>query len=138
MSGSQIVFYLLASITLLGAVGVITRKNAVHSALLLIATLMGVAGIYVILEAEFLAAVQVLVYAGGVMVLFLFVIMLVDLEQRGRQQAPRRRISKTAVAAGAVLTIVLMLVLLSTFMEQTVGPSAAGSEVLRSQGGNLG
>src|SRR5437667_11418447 len=137
MSGSQAIFYLLASFTVLAAVGMITRKNAVHSALLLIATLMGVAGIYVVLEAEFLAAVQVLVYAGGVMVLFLFVIMLVDLEQRGRKEAPRRRISKPAVAAGVVMTLILMVVLLSTFMEQTVGPSASGAEVLRDQGGNL-
>src|SRR5438093_5175926 len=107
MSGSQAIFYFLGALTLLGAVGMITRKNAVHSALLLIATLMGVAGIYVVLEAEFLAAVQVLVYAGGVMVLFLFVIMLVDLEQRGKQEAPHRKISKTALVTGAVLTLVL-------------------------------
>src|SRR5437667_9982115 len=137
MSGSQIVYYILAAVTVSAAVGVITRKNAVHSAIFLIAALMGVAGIYVVLEAEFLAAVQVLVYAGGVMVLFLFVIMLVDLEQRGRKEAPRRRIPKPAVAAGLVMTLMLIVVLLSTFMEQTVGPSASGAEVLRDQGGNL-
>src|SRR2546427_12303724 len=103
MSGSQIVYYILAAVTVLAAVGVITRKNAVHSAIFLIAALMGVAGIYVVLEAEFLAAVQVLVYAGGVMVLFLFVIMLVDLEQRGKPERPGRRISKATLLAGAGL-----------------------------------
>jgi len=62
----------------------------------------------------------------------------VDLEQRGKKEAPRRRISKTALVTGGVLTLVLMCVLLSTFLEERVGPPAAGSEVLRAQGGNLG
>jgi len=88
MNGSEAIFGLLAAVTVLGAIGVITRKNPVHSALLLIATLMSVAGIYVLLEAEFLAAVQVLVYAGGVMVLFLFVIMLWTSSSGGRARAP--------------------------------------------------
>ena len=113
--GSQAVFWILAGVTVLGAIGVITRKNPVHSALLLIATLMSLAGIYVLLEAEFLAAVQVLVYAGGVMVLFLFVIMLVDLAQRGQEPAPARKISKGAIASGIVLTLIFLCVLLSTF-----------------------
>jgi NADH-quinone oxidoreductase subunit J len=138
VSGTQIVFYLLASLVILGAIGVITRKNAVHSAILLIGTLMGVAGIYVVLEAEFLAAVQVLVYAGGVMVLFLFVIMLVDLEQRGRPESERRKISKRAVVSGAILTLILMCVLLSTFMEKSLGPPPSDASVLHAEGGNLG
>src|SRR5436190_19670259 len=124
--GSELVFGLLAAMTVMGAIGVITRKNPVHSALLLIATLMSVAGIYVLLEAEFLAAVQVLVYAGGVMVLFLFVIMLVDLAQRGQEAAPPRRISKGAVAAGVVLTLLFLCVLLSTFAMEPLGASTAG------------
>jgi NADH-quinone oxidoreductase subunit J len=136
--GSGMVFGLLAAVTVLGAIGVITRKNPVHSALLLIATLMSVAGIYVMLEAEFLAAVQVLVYAGGVMVLFLFVIMLVDLEQRGKEPGPVKKISKGAVAAGTVLTLVFLCVLLSTFAMEPLGASTAGGEALRAGGGNLG
>src|SRR5262245_19736316 len=136
--GSEVVFGLLAAITVLGAIGVITQKNAVHSALLLIATLMSVAGIYVLLEAEFLAAVQVLVYAGGVMVLFLFVIMLVDLEQRGKEPGSVKKISKGAVAAGTVLTLVFLCLLLSTFAMEPLGQSSAGGEALRAGGGNLG
>src|SRR5437867_1254556 len=138
MSGSQIVYYILAAVTVLAAVGVITRKSAVHSAIFLIAALMGVAGIYVVLEAEFLAAVQVLVYAGGVMVLFLFVIMLVDIEQRGKPEHAHRKVSKVAIATGAVLTVILLCLLLSTFAEQSLGPASAVSDVLRAQGGNLG
>jgi NADH-quinone oxidoreductase subunit J len=139
VTGSEVVFGILAAVTVAGAIGVITRKNPVHSALLLIATLMSVAGIYVLLEAEFLAAVQVLVYAGGVMVLFLFVIMLVDLAQRGQEAtAPVRKISKGAVAGGAVLTLVFLCVLLSTFAMEPIGPTSAGGEALRAGGGNLG
>ena len=139
MTGSGIVLFVLGAVAVLGAIGVITRKNAVHSALLLIATLMAIAGIYVVLEAEFLAAVQVLVYAGGVMVLFLFVIMLVDLEQRGKKvEDVHRRISAGAVAAGAVLTLVFLFLLLSSFAGQVVGPPAAASDVLHAEGGNIG
>ena len=74
MTASAIVFYVLASLCVVSAVMVVTRKSAIHAALFLVLAFFCVAGIYVILSAEFLAAVQVLVYAGGVMVLFLFVV----------------------------------------------------------------
>lgn len=138
MSGTRIVFYILAAVTILAAVGVITRKSAVHSAIFLIAALMGVAGIYVVLEAEFLAAVQVLVYAGGVMVLFLFVIMLVDLEQRGKPEGRARRLSKTTLLSGASLAGILMLLLLSTILEHAFAAPAGTAQVLSAEGGNLG
>src|SRR5262249_50751406 len=132
------VYYIFAAVTVLAAVGVILRKSAVHSAIFLIAALMGVAGIYVVLEAEFLAAVQVLVYAGGVMVLFLFVIMLVDLEERGRAVRPGRRISRSSIAVGTVLSTILALTLLSALFKQTFAEPPASAEVLRAAGGNLG
>ena len=87
---NQIFFYLFAVIILTGAVRTITTRNAVHSALYLIMTLLGVAGLYLHLEAEFLTAVQVILYVGGIMVLFLFVIMLVNLDQAARQAAFHR------------------------------------------------
>jgi len=77
VTASAMVFYVLASLCVVSAVMVVTRRSAIHAALFLVLAFFCVAGIYVILSAEFLAAVQVLVYAGGVMVLFLFVIMLV-------------------------------------------------------------
>jgi NADH-quinone oxidoreductase subunit J len=80
MTFDQILFYCLSAIAILSALMVITRRNPVHSAMFLITTLFCVAGIYLQLHAEFLAAVQVIVYVGGIMVLFLFVIMLVNLE----------------------------------------------------------
>ena len=72
-------FYIFAAIILGGAVLTITRRNAVHSAIFLITTLLGIAGLYLHLHAEFLATVQVVLYVGGIMVLFLFVIMLLNL-----------------------------------------------------------
>lgn len=71
-------FYLLAFLALLGAIGVVTLRQPVHAALSLVATLLTLAIFYVTLSAHFLAAVQVIVYAGAIMVLFLFVIMLLN------------------------------------------------------------
>ncbi len=67
------------------AIAVITRKNAVHAALSLIGTLVCLAGLYLMLYAPFVAGVQIVLYAGGIMVLFLFVIMLVNLDQNIRE-----------------------------------------------------
>src|SRR4026207_1670912 len=79
-------FYLLASVILFSGILTITRRNAVHSAIWLVVTLLGVAGLYLHQDAEFLAAVQVLVYIGGITVLFLFVIMLVNLDEAAKQR----------------------------------------------------
>src|SRR2546422_2522933 len=78
-------FYLLSGLALLGGILVITRKNAVHSALALILTLLALAGLYLMLYAPFVAGVQIILYAGGIMVLFLFVIMLVSIEKSQRE-----------------------------------------------------
>jgi NADH-quinone oxidoreductase subunit J len=80
-----VLFYVLAIMTLFMAVFVVTARVAVHSALFLIATLVNVALLFILLRAEFVAGVQILVYVGGVMVLFLFVIMLV--ETRAEEEA---------------------------------------------------
>jgi len=72
---------MLSGIMLIGGILVITRKNAVHSALALIITLLAQAGLYLMLYAPFVAGVQIILYAGGIMVLFLFVIMLVSIER---------------------------------------------------------
>jgi NADH-quinone oxidoreductase subunit J len=79
-------FYLLAGIMVIGGILVITRKNAVHSALALIVTLLAQAAIYLMLYAPFVAGVQIILYAGGIMVLFLFVIMLVSIERAAKER----------------------------------------------------
>ena len=76
-----VVFVLAAAMVLVGAIGVITRSNPVHAALSLVLTLFGIAVMFVSHEAHFLAAVQVIVYAGAIVVLFLFVIMLLGVDR---------------------------------------------------------
>jgi NADH-quinone oxidoreductase subunit J len=75
-----ITFMILAVLALVSAVLVITRRNAVHSAIWLVVTLFAVGGIFLLQHAEFLFAVQIILYVGGIMVLFLFVVMLVDID----------------------------------------------------------
>src|ERR1035441_4585382 len=79
-------FYLLAATVIIGGVLVITRKNAVHSAMALITTLLAQAALYLMLYAPFVAGVQIILYAGGIMVLFLFVIMLINLERSMKER----------------------------------------------------
>jgi len=79
-------FYFLSAVTVLSGVLVITRKNAVHSALALIITLLAQASLYLMLYAPFVAGVQIILYAGGIMVLFLFVIMLVSIDRSIRER----------------------------------------------------
>jgi NADH-quinone oxidoreductase subunit J len=79
-------FYFLSGLTLLSGVFVVTRKNPVHSALALILGLLAQAGLYLMLYAPFVAGVQIILYAGGIMVLFLFVIMLVNLDRSRREE----------------------------------------------------
>jgi NADH-quinone oxidoreductase subunit J len=79
-------FYLLSAMAIISAILVIMRRNAVHSALSLIVTLLSLAGLYLMLYAPFVAGVQIVVYAGGIMVLFLFVIMLVNLERAIKEE----------------------------------------------------
>ena len=76
-----ITFFVAAVVIVTGGLGVIAARNPVHSALFLIQTLIGVAVLFVIQEAHFLAAVQVVVYAGAIVILFLFVIMLLGVDK---------------------------------------------------------
>jgi len=76
---ADILFYVFAAVAIGGALGVVAGKNPVSGLLSMVVTLASIAGIFVLLQAHFLAAVQVIVYAGAIMVLFLFVIMLLNL-----------------------------------------------------------
>src|ERR1041385_9402033 len=94
-------FYVLAIMTLFMAVFVVTARVAVHSAFFLIATLVNIALMFILLRAEFVAGVQILVYVGGVMVLFLFVIMLVETraEEEARVQLYTRQTWPAVIVA---------------------------------------
>jgi NADH-quinone oxidoreductase subunit J len=76
----SIIFYFFAGLAILGAALMVTRRNPIHSAVFLITTLLATAGIFLQLRAEFLFAAQIILYVGGIMVLFIFVIMLVRLD----------------------------------------------------------
>ena len=106
------VFFVGAVICLLGAAGVILSENPVHSALSLVGTLFGVAVLFVAQDAEFLAAVQVIVYAGAIVVLFLFVIMLlgVDSSDDIAEEPLRGQRLLAAIAGIAVLGGLLFVV----------------------------
>ncbi|HYH84781.1 MAG TPA: NADH-quinone oxidoreductase subunit J [Pyrinomonadaceae bacterium] len=108
LSGWESVFFWVFALTALVA-GLLTimARNAVHSAMFLISTLMSVAALYVLLGAEFIAGVQILVYVGGVMVLFLFVIMLVNVsaEEHGREELFNSPSQVTAAVVFAALLV---------------------------------
>jgi NADH-quinone oxidoreductase subunit J len=97
------IFYSMALVAVVSALMVVTRPNAVHSAMWLVLTFFAVAGLFILQGAEYVAAVQVLVYAGGIMVLFLFVIMLVNLEQVEGFVRTRMRLSMAVVLTGLML-----------------------------------
>src|SRR5688500_13243427 len=100
----SIVFYTLAAFILGFGVLVVTSRNTVHSVLFLVANFLCVAVVFVVLAAEFLAVIQVLVYAGGIVVLYLFVVMLVNLKRPPEAPLDRRRQSRLGfLLAGAVL-----------------------------------
>jgi len=105
------VFVVAGGATLLGAFGVVLASNPVHSALMLVMTLFGVAVLFVAQQADFLAAVQVIVYAGAIVVLFLFVIMLlgVDRSENLRVEPLRGQRLAAAVAGSLALLEVLFL-----------------------------
>src|SRR5262247_312726 len=86
-----VLFYIFATIAVVSAILVITRPNIVHSAAFLGATLFAVAGIFLTLHAEFLAGVQVIVYVGGILVLFVFVIMLISVERAEHERQFNRQ-----------------------------------------------
>ena len=97
-----ILFYSFAALVLGGGIFTITRRNAVHSAISLIVALLGVAGLYLLQQAEFLFAVQIVLYVGGIMLLFLFVIMLVNLDQAAKQRQFNKQWMIALVAVAAV------------------------------------
>src|SRR5688500_14775946 len=102
------VFGVAGLICLSGAVGVVASRNPVHSALSLVATLFGIAVLFVAQEAHFLAAVQVIVYAGAIVVLFLFVIMLLGVDKVESWEVGPLSGQRYAVAAVAVVALALV------------------------------
>jgi NADH-quinone oxidoreductase subunit J len=127
LSGWESVFFWVFALAALVA-GLLTvmARNAVHSALFLISALISVAALFVLLGAEFIAGVQILVYVGGVMVLFLFVIMLVNVGAEEREQ--EELFNRPAQVTAAVCFAALLVLGLFVAINQSAGRFAAGPE----------
>src|SRR5436853_1138054 len=109
-------FYFLSAVAVISALLVITRRNPVHSALSLILTLLAVAGLYLMLYAPFVAGVQIILYVGGIMVLFLFVIMLVNLDKSAKEEQFNKQWLVGMVAAAALLGLFMAVYLKGKYL----------------------
>ncbi len=131
----QIMYGLFCALAVLAGVAVITARNPVASAFSLIIVLLNVAGVFAMQEAHFVAAVTVLVYAGAIMVLFVFVIMLLSIDSVDLD-FPRH---KALIIPPAILTILLMVLLVSAFLRGSV-PAVKGpytTSAIAEAGGNI-
>jgi NADH-quinone oxidoreductase subunit J len=124
MTASLVVFFVLAALAVIGAVSLIVQKHPIHSALSLIVVMVALAGLYLLMGAEFVAAVQIIVYGGAIMVLFVFVIMLLN---AGVEE--HTSISKMAGAPG-----LLLVVALAGFVAATIARSAASVQTASQSG----
>jgi NADH-quinone oxidoreductase subunit J len=106
-----LMFYAFAAVTVIGSLLVVLQKNPVYSVLSLIGAFFGLAGLYVLLEAPFVAVVQIIIYAGAIMVLFLFTVMLLNVPREDAAEWDRSHplYRPMAVRIGAVLALALAL-----------------------------
>lgn len=131
MSTADLVFWVLAAVILGSGMAVIAAKNLVHAALFMVLTFFGISGIYVLLEADFLAVVQVFIYVGAIAVLIIFGVMLTQRENMGETNTS----SPHRIPAAAVIGLFLIIIVLainhtgwridpSPALSSTVGPIA--------------
>jgi NADH-quinone oxidoreductase subunit J len=131
MTGEGWAFAIIAPITVLGAVGLVASRKAVHSALWLAVTMIGLAALYIVQDAPFLGVVQVIVYTGAVMMLFLFVIMLVGVDASDSLVETLRGQRVAAVLAGLGFAAVLI----SAVTRAVIGDPVPAAEL--NAGGNV-
>ena len=127
---TDIIFYAFATVTALAAVGVVSCRNQVHSVLFLILTFFSTAALFVLLEAEFLAALLIMVYMGAVAILFLFVVMMLDMDfAELRRQAVNHL--PLGLAVGLVILVELVVILTHgpAGHETTAAVSAAAAQI---------
>jgi len=132
MSAPLLIFFLLAALAVIGAISLILQRHPIHSALSLIVVMVAIAGLYLLMGAEFVAAVQIIVYGGAIMVLFVFVIMLLNAGEEERTD-----FSKLAKFAGLPLGLALTALLAAAMVHhgsaianpQTPGALASTSAI---------
>ncbi len=122
------IWYFLAALTVLSALMVVVSKNPIHSVLYLVFTFFCISGHYVLLNAQFLMAVNIIVYAGAIMVLFLFVIMMFDLRKNKPDSKSNLTKIAGAVVAGTLLVIFIASIKQSNFNIQ-ISEKAANSQI---------
>jgi NADH-quinone oxidoreductase subunit J len=132
----QVLFIVFGALAVLGGLGAVTRRNIVHALLLLVFTFLNIAAIFFLTEAYFLAVVQILVYAGAIMVLFVFVIMLLNLRTFEQEEQTHRGQRWIAVALSALVLAEFVIVLAGvTFTSAKIGFTPEAAEAM---GGNTG
>ena len=125
MNITQILFWFLSVVALFSALMLITSKNPVYSVLWLIVTFFAISGHYILLNAQFLAIVNIIVYAGAIMVLFLFVIMLMNLNKS--TELPKNRwLQIIGVLSGGCLLLVLVAALKNTEIAKNIAEVNTG------------
>jgi NADH-quinone oxidoreductase subunit J len=130
-----VIFFVCAAAVVSGALGVVLARNPVHSALWLLLTLVSVAVLYLQLEAQLVAAIQIVVYASAIVVLFLFVITLLGVDRHESLHDPRRFQLPTAIVLGALLFIGIVAVADNHWV--TGGTSARGALDTVARNGNV-
>lgn len=135
MPWDLIFFYLLAAVCLLTAILVVVADNPMHSAVFLVLCFLNVAGLFVLLGAEFLAVLQIIVYTGAILVLLLFVVMLVDPERIPSLYRARPLQRYVSALIGVVLILELGAAIISRTAIEAVGPHTP--EAIAAAGGNV-
>ena len=129
----MLAYQILALIALVSAFMVVTRRNPMHSALWLLVTFFALAGIYVLLNAEFIAAIQIIIYAGDILVLYIFVIMFVDLSKEATLRKAFHKPGQVVAAVffSAMVLGVVVMVTLGGIEPFAIGEAATASDTTR-------
>lgn len=127
------IFYFLSFLAILCGLMVVLEKNPIHSVLYLVITFFSIAGHYILLNAQFLAAVHIIVYAGAIMVLFLFVLMLLNLNKESASHKSNI-VKATAVIASGLLLVILVGALKGTASLPAPVASNAGMGLVKNLG----
>ena len=133
MSVTEILFWFLSLLTIAGAIMVVTSKNPVYSILSLIVTFFAISGHYILLNAQFLAIVNIIVYAGAIMVLFLFVVMLMNLNAES-EPAKNHRLQFIAIISGGSLLLILLSAIMTVKETHPVMVGAGNAGLIKTLG----
>lgn len=128
MDFSLLFFYAFAAVAVVATLLVIAQPNPIHSVLLLIVSFMALAGLYVMLDAPFVAVIQLIIYAGAIMVLFLFVVMLLNVSHENHAAGPPVEESSGARAFGTLLAIVMAIELVWALTSMRAGAAVPAEE----------